>query len=220
MPRYATTRAAAASAAREHVLSAAIDELLAVGGDSFTMQGVAKRADVAPRTLYNYFPTREQLLADAFAQLAARARALIADVDGGAGTDGERLGQFVEAIYELFDDEGEPLTMLLALRGIEQLDDAVAEIRTWRRERLTEMLRSMDDELGLAMPLAEAVALAFAMTAHATWHSLAVQSGLGTPTAKRLAANALAAAVAPSRSGKPGPARRGDAKRPIRQKPR
>ncbi len=215
-----TTRAATASAAQEHLLSAAVDELLAVGGDSFTMQGVANRAEVALRTLYNHFPTREQLLADTFVRLAARARALIVEADDEAKNRGEQLAQFVERIYELFDDQGEPLTMLLALRGIAQLDDAVTEIRTWRRKRLTEILRSMDGEVELAVPLEEAVALAFATTAHATWHSLAIQSALGTPTAKRLAANSLAAAVFASRDGQAGSRRGEAAKQPTRRKPR
>jgi hypothetical protein len=84
---------------------------------------------------------------------------------------------------------------LLALRGVPALDDAVAEIRTWRRDRLTTMLRHLDDEGGLAVDLPEAVALAFALTAQATWHSLAVQSGLGTAAAQRLATRALATTV-------------------------
>jgi AcrR family transcriptional regulator len=189
------TRAAAAEAAQEHLLDAAAAELLAVGGDAFTMQGVAKRADVALRTLYNYFPSRDELLAATFVRLADHARALIPPIEAGPGSQADHLRAFVEQLYEIFEDEGEPLTTLLGLRGIPVLDEAIREIRAWRREQLEALLRGIDDEDGLAIPLPEAAALAFVLTAHATWHSLAVQSGLGTTAAQRLAVNALFAAI-------------------------
>jgi hypothetical protein len=47
------------------------------------------------------------------------------------------------------------------------------------------------------------VALAFMLTAHATWHSLAVQSGLGTAAAQRLATDALFAAINGSSPDRP-----------------
>jgi AcrR family transcriptional regulator len=197
MPRSYSmaTRAAATAAAQEHLVASAVEELLEVGGDGFTMQGVAKRADVALRTLYNYFPTRDELLAATFDHLAARTRTLIVDVEADHGTHAEQLRVFVGRLYELFEDEGEPLTTLLALRGVAALDDAVSEIRSWRRERLAAMLQGIDAETGLAVPLDEAVALAFVLTAHATWHSLAIQSGLGSATAQRLTTDVLLAAV-------------------------
>jgi AcrR family transcriptional regulator len=185
------TRAAAAAAAEEHILGAAVDELLDVGGDGFTMQGVAKRADVALRTLYNYFPTRDELLAATFGRLADHTRALVIDVEAAPGSHADQLRSFVEQVYRSFEDEGDSLTTLLALRGIPSLDEAVSEIRSWRREQLKTLLRAIDDEHGLAIPVAEAEALAFVMTSHATWHSIAVQSGLGTAVAQRLATDAL-----------------------------
>ena len=40
-----------------------LDEVVAADGEPITLQGVAKRADLSLRTLYNHFPNREALLA-------------------------------------------------------------------------------------------------------------------------------------------------------------
>lgn len=53
--------------AREAILSATAEEAAAVGSLGFSIEGVAKRAGVAHRTVYNHFESREGLI-DALSQ--------------------------------------------------------------------------------------------------------------------------------------------------------
>jgi AcrR family transcriptional regulator len=59
----------------ERVLSAALDELRAVGFDQLTIRSVAGRAGVAPATAYTYFASKNHLVAEVFwRKLNARPR--------------------------------------------------------------------------------------------------------------------------------------------------
>src|SRR3712207_4597456 len=48
--------------ARRAILEAFAEEVAAGGLDDLTIDAVAARASVSPRTVYRYFPTREALL--------------------------------------------------------------------------------------------------------------------------------------------------------------
>ena len=47
---------------RRRLIDATVEVLGEVGADRLTMDMVAERADAATRTVYNYFPTRQELL--------------------------------------------------------------------------------------------------------------------------------------------------------------
>jgi AcrR family transcriptional regulator len=165
-------RAAAAQAARHHILEAALDELVASGGEDVTMKAVAKRAGVALRTLYNHFSGRDELLTAAYLRHADETRAAAEAVTLPEATPQEQLRHVVAAYYSRYAEEGERLTALLALRGISELDHQIREIRAWRRRLLGQIVERARRAGTLAMPTRTAVALAFTMTSHAVWRTL------------------------------------------------
>ena len=57
---------------RSAVLTAAREELLEGGWDSFSHRAIAKRAGVDPATVYRRWPTRPRLAVDALLELAGR----------------------------------------------------------------------------------------------------------------------------------------------------
>jgi AcrR family transcriptional regulator len=181
-----TTRGAGVAAARNQILDAAVDELLEAGLAGFNLQSVALRADVAGRTVYNHFPNRHELLTAAFARLADGTRDLVADVEAAPESPLAQLRSLIEQLFEIMEREGDRLTALLSLRNVEELDDAVGQVRGMRRDQLTRILGAIDREDGLALPLQQAVALAYTLSSHATWHTLRSELGLSAAATKRL----------------------------------
>jgi TetR/AcrR family transcriptional regulator, transcriptional repressor of bet genes len=105
VPRpYSMTRRASLSAAtRGRVLAAVLDLILEQGAEAITVQAVATRADVALRTVYNHFPSRDALLAAAWTDLATEVTAVtLRGLDLEATTPRVALRRFVDAIYRQF----------------------------------------------------------------------------------------------------------------------
>jgi AcrR family transcriptional regulator len=190
-----TTREAGVAAVRNQILDAAVEELLEVGLGGFNLQSVAQRADVAARTVYNHFPGRHELLNAAFSRLADGAKALAADVEASADTPAGQLHSLIGHLFGVMDHEADHLTAVLALRDIEELDEAVGEVRAVRRDQLTRILKAIEHEMGLAMPMPQAIALAYVLSSHATWHALTSECGLSTSAAERLVIAALESAL-------------------------
>lgn len=63
-----------ARATREAIIDAALDLFEQRRGTNFSMQEVADRAEVTHRTLYRYFPSRRDLLAEAAMNIGSRFR--------------------------------------------------------------------------------------------------------------------------------------------------
>ena len=59
--------------ARQNVLEAADDLLVEVGYTRLTIEGIAERAGVAKQTIYRWWPSKNDILMDAFVQDAAEA---------------------------------------------------------------------------------------------------------------------------------------------------
>jgi TetR/AcrR family transcriptional regulator, transcriptional repressor of bet genes len=165
-------RAVAAQAARDQILEAALDELVASDGDGVTMKAVADRAGVALRTLYNHFSGRDELLTAAYLRHANETRAAAEAVTVPETTPEAQLRHVVAAYYSRYAEGGERLTALLALRGFLELDHQIREIRAWRRRLLHGIVDRARRAGDLAMPTPRAVALAFTMTSHAVWRTL------------------------------------------------
>src|SRR5256714_5768946 len=99
MPYRPTERTEARkAAARETILSAALDQVAAGGYASATVQAVARRAGVATGTVYRHFPSKAELFADVFERASNRElevlRGLAAERDRPAA---ERVAACVEA---------------------------------------------------------------------------------------------------------------------------
>jgi AcrR family transcriptional regulator len=188
------TRAETTAATRGRLLDATVQALADVSVDALTMQMVAERADVALRTLYNHFPSKEALVVEAYSRLAARTQDAVRDVPED-GTARDRLAAFVEAFYDVFERESPGAAVILGVSGIPEFDARLAEVRTWRRYELAKILRAARREGALRVPLKPAIALAFHITAYVTWRSFVEASGLSPAAAKALAIATLDATL-------------------------
>lgn len=129
--------------AHDAVLAAAAELLEEVGYQGITMEGVARRADVAKSTVYRWWKSRPTLVMDAYRQTIEQ-RMPVPD-EGGVRED---LTAFVAALYGV---SAHPLRVR-ALRGLmaeAQLDPAFEEVfRQWvetRRAVVKELLtRGLD----------------------------------------------------------------------------
>jgi AcrR family transcriptional regulator len=185
------TRAATTQAARRRILDAALDELVAVGGEAVTLQGVAARADCALRTLYNHFPNRDALLTAAFSEHWVATQALVESIDVPDAEPEEQLTHIVAAYYSRYAEMGPRLTALLSLRGFPELEEQVRAIRAWRRRVIRQIVRRGRKAGAVTMPESAAVALVFTMTSHTTWETLVSELNGVVSNASQVACEAL-----------------------------
>jgi hypothetical protein len=78
-------------------------------------------------------------------------------------------------MYGIYEERGVAFATLIALDD-PTIRVLLRDMRAWRRERLTEILRPAKTTLRL--PLKQAAAFAFVTTNHATWRALREESGL------------------------------------------
>jgi len=188
MPRQYSmdNRSQVSATTRLRVLDATAVVLADVGANNLTMQAVAKAADVALRTVYNHFPSKEALIVEAYNRIAGASqdavRALSPD-----GTARERVARFVDAWYDTLDEQSPGAAAVLTVTGIPEYDAQQRAVRAWRRKELTAIVRQAEREGTLQIPVKEGVALVFLWTSFATWHSLVVESKLGPVEAKAVA---------------------------------
>ena len=177
-------------ATRERILRAASDVVTEIGVDALTMQAVAERADVALRTLYNHFESREALALAVYEQLSDATR-LVVEKLSLADTPRERLLAFVAGFYELFEQRGPGAAAAMAITTLPEVAARLHEVRTWRTGELTALLRLAARDGSLRLPLKPAVALAFVMTNYVTWQAFVQERGLSPAAAVRLAQDVL-----------------------------
>jgi len=168
-------RRGVAALRRRRLIEATVEVLGEVGADRLTMDMVAKRADAATRTIYNYFPTRQDLLNAVQAESLQAFRDTLQLEIPEAGEPAERLRQFVAILFDMYEQQGAALTTLLEFDepGIRA---QVRDMRAWRRDRLEQILQSASDTLRL--PIGQAVAFAFVLTNHVSWRALREEMGL------------------------------------------
>jgi AcrR family transcriptional regulator len=168
-------RNAAVEANRRAAIDAALDVLAASGADGFTMQAVATQADMSLRSLYNYFETRERLLAEVFSTLVHVTRHEVEVRTPPDSDPRQRLEQFVAAHFDILATQRRHMAVLLAVRGVAELEERVQVIRAWRHRTLRQLLR----DSGLrGVALERAAAAAFALTSFTSYVSLTDDLGL------------------------------------------
>jgi AcrR family transcriptional regulator len=177
---------------RRRVMDAAFEVLGEVGADRLTMDMVATRADAATRTVYNHFGSRQELLAAVYTDVVRTNRSLLQRSFAEAGDPAEGLRQFVTQMYGIYEEGGAAFATLIALDD-PTIRAHLREMRTWRRERLTQILRPASKTLRL--PLKQAAAFAFVTTNHVTWRALREEAGLTQRQAIRTATTVLQAAL-------------------------
>ena len=163
-------RSEVAALRRQRLIDATVEVLGEVGADRLTMEMVAVRADAATRTIYNYFPTRQDLLSAVQAELMQAFRDTLQLEIPDTGEPAERLRQFIAVLFNMYEQQGAALTTLL------QFDEPdiraqVREMRAWRRDQLEQILLSARSST-LRLAVDQAVAFAFVMTNHISWRVL------------------------------------------------
>ena len=186
------TRSEEAALRRQRLIDAAVEVLGEVGADRLTMDMVAQRADAATRTVYNHFSTRQELLAAVQAHLLGAFRDTLQLDIPATGEPAERLRQFVVLLYDMYERQGAALTTMLELDE-PAIRAQVRDMRTWRRDRLEQILRSSNETLRL--PLREAVGFAFVLTNHVSWRALREEIGLAQGKAIETTATGLEAGL-------------------------
>jgi len=106
-------RAIQMQATRERIVEAAIDLYAEVGISNTTMRQVGLRADVAPGTLRNHFPSRPALEEAMLEQLTAEAPLPDASLFDGAETLEDRVGRLLAAAGTFIDQAGRLYRMWL-----------------------------------------------------------------------------------------------------------
>jgi AcrR family transcriptional regulator len=177
---------------RDRLIAAAIEVLGEVGADRLTMDMVATQADAATRTVYNHFASREELLTAVYAELLRTFRDILQMDVIETGEPADRLRQFVTHLYDIFEQRGAALTTLIELDE-PTIQTQVRDMRAWRRERLTQILRPANKTLRL--PLKQAVAFAFIVTNHDSWRALREEARLTQSQAINTTITGLQAAL-------------------------
>jgi len=179
------TRAEAGAATRARLLDATAEVIAQLGGPGLTMQAVAQKADVALRTVYNYFSSKEDLVVEAYDRLAsttmAAARAL--PPSGSARQD---LAAFIGAYLDSYQTQIGARVLVAGVPGLPELDNRIAQVRRWRRDQLKKLIKAAHREGELVLALPQAVAIAFLATAYPPWEILVLQLRMTPPAAKEL----------------------------------
>ena len=184
------TRGRQTAATRERLLDAAVEGLAELGVEALTVQAVAERADVALRTVYNHFDSKEELVVEAYDRLAGATQDRYALLPAD-GTPRARVGWMVDAMYDVLEEQSPGTHAIMRVSGVPQFDHRLHEVRAWRRRAITEVLRPAEADGTLRVPLDQAVAFVFVATSYATWNALVHESGLSQEDAKELSRGAV-----------------------------
>jgi AcrR family transcriptional regulator len=106
-------REAQMRATRERIVEAAIELFIEVGVSKATRRQVGLRADVAPGTLRNHFPSRTALEEAMIERLTSEAPLPDASIFDGADTLEERVGRLLHVTATFFDQAGRLYRMWL-----------------------------------------------------------------------------------------------------------
>ena len=186
-------RSEVAALRRQRFIEATVEVLGEVGADRLTMDMVAERADAATRTIYNYFPTRQDLLSAVQSELLQAFRDTLQLEIPGTGEPTERLRQFVAVLFDMYEQQGAALTTLLEFDEPD-IRAQVRDMRAWRRDRLEEILRPASGTT-LRLPVGQAVAFAFVMTNHVSWRVLREELALTQQQAVETTATGIEAGL-------------------------
>ena len=181
---------------RAAILKAVADEIAEVGLTEFSIQGVADRAGVTHRTVYNHFPTREALN-DAFAEYveAVLGERGVGNSEHGVGVRGlpAVTGQFHSSIGE----------NAAILQAYVMMTIATGKAARVFRERSRKMEELVDAELGPFEPgVAKLVTSAVRLfLSSAGWFLVREHHGLSPAEAGRMSEWAVKTLLDAARRG-------------------
>jgi AcrR family transcriptional regulator len=115
-------RAAAVEQTRRRIVEATMELHVTQGVLATSWEDIARRADVAPATVYRHFPTLDELLPacgeHSMRRLALPSDAEIAERFAGARSRRERLRRLAEALFGLYERGGDVLRAVRRERAL------------------------------------------------------------------------------------------------------
>lgn len=195
--------------AREAILQATADEIVDRGLDELSLQSVAERAGVSPRTLYNYFENRDQL----FLALDAWSNERTAEMGGWVRIEHlDGIPEAVRRIWQAWEHQGTLYRALLQLDAA-SVGGAADQLRVDRRHRTTQITEAVAERRPdlPAEELEEVAALLHAMIGPVLWERMHKLAGLDAERSGRATAWALRLIIeALDRGDHPGATERQD----------
>ncbi len=197
MPRQysMTRRAGAREETRNRILDAAAALIIERGSSGVTVNDVAARADVAARTVYNHFASNEDLVSETMNRMTQQ----FLTVEPAEVMPGERatdaLARILRDWYLQLEANAPLLDALLTIRDSPALTEALETARVVRRQRMETLLGAVHDEGELRIPLADARAIAYALTGVASWSAMVEHEGLSNDQAARVVTQLLTGRV-------------------------
>jgi AcrR family transcriptional regulator len=188
----------------DQLIGAVLELVREDGVDAVTVGAVAERADVALRTVYNHFPSREALFEAALERIISEIEQVVFAALTYEEPPAARLARFVTAAFSEFDRLGILLTRILSIRGVPEIERRLAELNRWRLARIADIVADLEAEGSARLPAEQAEALADALIGHGSWEALVQSGGLSGKRAGPLLGRALANALA-----RPAPSTKG-----------
>ncbi|MGB5757639.1 MAG: TetR/AcrR family transcriptional regulator [Acidimicrobiales bacterium] len=169
--------------ARELIMQAAADLIVEAGLESLSLADVAARAGVSKRTLYNYFDSRETLLA----AIGAWSDQLTIEMGGALAPEGlDTLPEVIQAVWRTWAAQGTIYQALLKIEAASS-ESGISEGRKKRRAAMAAAIDQIRPELGPDHSN-ELAAVFHAIGSAPVFERLTVQDGLSVDTAGSLVA--------------------------------
>ncbi len=178
-------RDAQAAETRASIVEALFEQLHSESLTDFSVPKVARRAGVSTRTVYRYFPTRDDLLA------AVEAHVNEVAPEPAAPTDATDASSFVGELYAYFDRNSELIEAQSRTRlGGEVLDRSRARRRAGRGQLLDQMFPGVGERERL-----KRFALVRTLISSRTWRLMTQEVGLSTEEATEVVTWAIDALI-------------------------
>ncbi|HEY5096146.1 MAG TPA: helix-turn-helix domain-containing protein [Candidatus Eremiobacteraceae bacterium] len=142
-------RLAATEATRSKIIDAARELLSDHDASAFSIDAIARRANVARMTVYYQFNSKGKLLEALFDDVAARAnmrdmRKVFQETD-----PAKAMNILIVVFCHLWETQGPLLRRLNALAALDtEVSDALTERASWRRDSLTKIVQRLPNRSG------------------------------------------------------------------------
>lgn len=185
-------RAVAREETRQRLVTAALSLIVEQGSTQQTMAQVADRAGVSTRTVYTHFSSFSELLSAAMSAITAQLSEIAPEpVDTEALAPEDALRRLVSQWFSELARNDTGLAALVGIHDFPELEEALGEARELRLNRVRAVLTLAERRALLRVPLASAVAMAYAITGYHAWASLVRDLQLSSEEAATLVSDAI-----------------------------
>lgn len=192
MPRpYSMERRAASTAlTRQRILDAAAQLIVERRSTDVSITDIAATADIAPRTLYNHFPTVDDLMGETMSQMTDEFLAVEPGTARPEEPPIDAIRRIIGDWFRQLESHADLLEALLHIRDSPAFAAALDAARTARRSRMR-ALASLGDVHDPAEQ-ERITSIAYALTGFAAWQALVREEQRTTDDAAELVTRTLA----------------------------